>query len=177
KLDPTGAADIPQDKFKEKLFTFQKKSWTIGEFVDLLSDKSRTEYRATALTRTGLEEAMYKVVKPQVLTIWQSELEKNDIEFKNLLSEFHDGILLFKVEAMEVWDKLQLDTAMAEEYFKTSGQKFLTNEKYDVSEIFVLQDSLAQSLYKRAIAGEDFAELATKFTVRQGYREKSGSHG
>lgn len=176
-LDSNWAVEIPKDKMKERLFSFKNKSWTLGDFVGLLSDKSKTEYRATALNREGLQDAMYKAVKPQVMDIWQVELEKEDPEFKNLLSEFHDGILLFKVEALEVWDKLQLDTAMAMDYFNTSGKKFLTNEKYDLSEIFVLQDSLAQSLYERAKAGEDFGELAAKFTVRQGFRETSGYHG
>ncbi|MFA7326549.1 MAG: peptidylprolyl isomerase [Candidatus Kapaibacterium sp.] len=176
-LDSNWAAKIPNDKFNDKLFSFKKDSWTLGEFIGLLSDKSKTEYRATALNREGIQGAIYKIVKPQVMTMWQAELEKQDTEFRNLLTEFHDGILLFKVEAIEVWDKLQLDTAMALDYFNTSGQKFMTNEKYDVSEIFVIQDSLAQSLYNRAKAGEDFAELATKFTVRQGYRELSGYHG
>ncbi len=176
-LDSNWANEIPKDKMNEKLFSFQKKTWTIGEFVNILSDKSKTQYRATALNREGLEEAMYKLVKPQVLDMWQSELVEKDTEFRNLLSEFHDGILLFKVEALEVWDKLQLDTAMAKEYFNTSGEKFYTSEKYDISEIFVLQDTLARSLYNRAKSGEDFSDLATKFTVRQGYREKAGHHG
>ncbi len=176
-LDSNWAEEIPNDKYKDKLFSFQKNSWTLGDFVELLSDKSKTEFRATPLNREGIVSAIYKVVKPQVISLWQEELEKEDLEFKNLLNEFHDGILLFKVEAIEVWDKLQLDTAMALDYFKTSGKKFLTNEKYDLSEIFVIQDSLAQSLYKRAKVGEDFAELAAKFTVRQGYRELSGYHG
>ncbi|PKL80243.1 MAG: hypothetical protein CVV25_05150 [Ignavibacteriae bacterium HGW-Ignavibacteriae-4] len=176
-LDSNWAAEIPNDKLNDKLFSFQMKTWTIGDFVNLLSDKSKTEYRATALNREGIQGAFYKIVKPQVINMWQAELEKEDPEFRNLLNEFHDGILLFKVEAIEVWDKLQLDTAMALDYFKTSGKKFLTNEKYDISEIFVIQDSLAQSLYKRAKAGEDFSELAAKFTVRQGYRELSGYQG
>lgn len=176
-LDSSWADKIPNDKMKIKLFSFQNKSWTIGDFVELLSDKSQTQYRATALNREGIVSAIYKTLKPQVLSMWQSELEKSDSDFKKLIREFHDGILLFKVEALEVWDKLQLDTAMAKDYYENSGEKFFTNKKYDISEIFVLQDSLAQSLYNRAKSGEDFGDLATKFTVRQGYREKAGHHG
>lgn len=176
-LDSNWSEKIPKDIYNEKLFTFKNKSETVGEFINLLSDKSKTEYRATALDGDGLKSAMYKIVKPQVLDMWSSELEKNFPEFDNLIKEFHDGILLFKVEALEVWDKLQLDTAMAKQYFDTTHTKFMTNKKYDISEIFVLQDSLAQNLYKRALAGEDFGDLASKFTVRQGYREKNGYQG
>lgn len=176
-LDSNWSAKIPKDIFTDKLFSFNTKSMTVGEFIDLLSDKSKTDYRATALDREGLQSAMFKIVKPQVMDLWATELEKNYPEFNHLIKEFHDGILLFKVEALEVWNKLQLDTAMAKQYFDTTHTKFMTNKKYDISEIFVLQDSLAQSLYKRALAGEDFGDLASKFTVRQGSREKRGYQG
>lgn len=176
-LDSTWDNDISKDLSKENLFNYKNKSWTIKEFVNVLDDKSKTQFRATPLNRDGLKGAMNKIIKPIVIDEWTVSLENEYPEFKNLIQEFHDGILLFKVEALEVWDKLQLDTAMAREYFKTNGKKYYTNEKYDISEIFVLQDSLAKDVYARAKAGENFDELAFKFTVRQGYREKNGYHG
>jgi peptidyl-prolyl cis-trans isomerase SurA len=149
----------------------------VADFIKFLSDKSKTNLRATALSREGLLEAMYKIVNPQVLDMWSQELMKNDKKFQNLVNEFRDGILLFKVEAMEVWDKLELDTAMAQAYFDTTSKKFYTNKKYDISEIFVLNDSIAQNLYRRIQSGESFDDLAAMHTVREGYREKKGYHG
>ena len=35
-------------------------------------------------------------------------IEKEYPDFESLMKEFRDGILLFKVEAMEVWDKMKL---------------------------------------------------------------------
>lgn len=176
-LDSNWAAEIPNDMYSDNLFKFDGKSWSVGKFVKLLSDKSNSEYRATALNREGLQSVMFKIVKPNVLQMWSEELMEEDKKFRNLVNEFRDGILLFKVEAMEVWDKLELDTAMAKTYFDSTSAKFYTKKKYDLSEIFVLQRSLADELYERAKSGEDFDKLAANHTERQGYREKNGHHG
>lgn len=176
-LDSNWNIKVPEEIYKENLFTYKNSTWSVSEFINIIDDKSKSQYRATPLNRNGLQSAMFKVVKPIVLDEWSNQLVMEYPEFKNLLQEFQDGILLFKVEALEVWDNLQLDSAMALDYYNNSGKQFYTNEKYDISEIFVLQDSLAKNLYARAKSGEDFSELASKFTVRQGYRENSGYHG
>jgi len=176
-LDNDWAKEIPSNIKEDVLFSFSSEKWTVSEFIDLLSDKSKTKLRATALNREGLIEAMHKIVNPQVLEMWSQELMKNDTKFQNLVNEFRDGILLFKVEAMEVWDKLDLDTAMAKAYFDTTSKKFYTEKKYDISEIFVLNDSTAKYLYRKIKSGENFDELAAMHTVREGYREKKGHHG
>jgi peptidyl-prolyl cis-trans isomerase SurA len=176
-LDSNWANEIPKDIYGDMLFEFDGQEWTVSEFINILSDKSKTDFRATALNRKGLQSAMFKIVKPKVLEMWSDELMNDDVKYQNLVNEFRDGILLFKVEAIEVWDKLELDTAMAKQYFDTTSTKFYTEKKYDLSEIFILQDTLSKELYRRIQEGEDFDELAANYTVRQGYREKKGHHG
>jgi len=176
-LDSNWASKIPNDINDDVLFEFGDEVWTVSKFANVLSDKSKTEYRATPLSRKGLQSAMFKLVKPQILQMWSKELMEDDKKYQNLVNEFKDGILLFKVEAIEVWDNLELDTAMAKAYFDTTSKEFYTEKKYDLSEIFILQDTLSKELYKRIQDGEDFRELAANYTVRQGYREKKGYHG
>jgi parvulin-like peptidyl-prolyl isomerase len=51
-------------------------------------------------------------------------------------------------------------------------------ERVDISEIFVLNDSLANALYKRIRdKGENFDTLAAHFTERPSYKEKAGHWG
>ena len=51
-------------------------------------------------------------------------LEEKYPELKNLVQEYHDGILLFEVSLREVWDKAAKDTAGLEAYFKAHKKEY-----------------------------------------------------
>ena len=51
-------------------------------------------------------------------------LEAKYPELKNLVQEYHDGILLFEVSLREVWDKAAKDTAGLEVYFKANKKNY-----------------------------------------------------
>jgi hypothetical protein len=53
----------------------------------------------------------------------------------------------------------------------------MTEDNYDISEIYLLDKNSADSVYKKILAGENFDELAAKETQRTGLREKKGNWG
>ena len=154
------------------LYSFLNENTTIKSFVDLIS--RRNEYRGTALNNDGIRKAIDKDITPKVFKEATKYLENEYPDFANLMREFRDGILLFKVEAIEVWDNLKFDTISAKIYWESSKTKYMTDKEYDFSEIYVLQDSVSKQLYDKIKSGEDFEKLAEANTQRPGYREKKG---
>ncbi len=175
-LDTAWKNNIKNEILKEKLFEILNKQYTVDEFLGIL--RHRGDLRTTALNWAGLTNAINKIVYPLVIDKATENLESQNPEFASMMKEFRDGILLFKVEALEVWDKLKLDTALAREYWEKNKSKYKTYPAYDVNEIYVLKDSLAKEIYERITKkGEDFEQLASQFTQRANLREKKGYLG
>ncbi len=174
-LDTAWYHNISTEIQNTVLFGILDKRFTIKDFVETL--RSRNEFRATPLNTNGFLNAIDKIIYPFIIDKATESLEEEVPEFASLMKEFRDGILLFKVEASEVWEKLKFDTTLAKQYWEKNKSKYKTTPTYDVTEIFVTSDSLAKSIYRKAIAGEDFEKLAEQFTQRGAFREKKGHWG
>ena len=51
----------------------------------------------------------------------------------------------------------------------------MSEQKYDLTEIYVLSDSMAKALDTRIQNGENIADLASQFSQREGGRDKRGA--
>ena len=75
--------------------------------------KTRAEYNLPA-DMTDAEVKRYA----------DEHLEEKYPELRNLVQEYHDGILLFEVSLREVWDKAAKDTAGLEAFFKANKKNY-----------------------------------------------------
>ncbi len=168
-------AEIPESIREKPVFMILDKEYSVEYLIDKMNNM--TELKGLSTNWSGFNRAIDKVTDDLAFKEASKDLEEEFPKFKALMDEFRDGILLFRVEALEVWDNLKFDSTLAREYYDTTKQRYKTNPKYDLSEIYVLSDSLAKLLYGRIQDGEDFAKLAKEFTQRDKYREKEGNWG
>ncbi|MCX6141193.1 MAG: peptidylprolyl isomerase [Candidatus Kapabacteria bacterium] len=144
----------------------------IGQFTDSL--RLRIDMRGYTLNRAGLERAINKIADPLVLAQATAGLEKQYPDFAALMQEFNDGILLFKVEEKEVWSKLRFDTSDARVFYDSTKARWMSEQKYNLTEIYVLSDSAANAIDARIKKGEDISSLAAQYSQREGARDKKG---
>lgn len=53
-----------------------------------------------------------------------AELSATDSDLKNLVREYHDGLLLFEISNRNVWDKAQKDTEGLQAFFKKNKKQY-----------------------------------------------------
>jgi len=174
-LDTAWAKNIESDLKRKVLFKYGKMSNTVGDFIEI--NKTNPKFRGTANTDEGFRKTIKALIEPLVIDDATRNLEKQNLDFGSLVKEFQDGMLLFKVESVEVWEKLKFDSTKAKVYWDSTSSRYKTNIMYDISEIFVISDSLVNNLKLQLDGGANFDDLAANNTVRTGLREKKGNHG
>ncbi|MCL2596551.1 MAG: peptidyl-prolyl cis-trans isomerase [Paludibacter sp.] len=61
----------------------------------------------------------------KLLDLEDAQLETKYTDFRNLVREYHDGILLFDVSNSEIWERSQTDTTGLEQYFAQNKDKYV----------------------------------------------------
>jgi len=93
------------------------------------------------------------------------------------MKEYEDGVVLFKAEQMEVWNKVAVNDTVLHEYYNTHKDKFQFPARVDYSELHVDSDTLALMVYDSLEHAGDFAEFASRYNEDPDLKSKGGAHG
>lgn len=85
-------------------------------------------------------------VEESVLNYEEAQLEKKYPEYKALLREYRDGILLFDLTDQKVWSKAVKDTAGLQAFHEQHKDKFLWEKRLDAELYHVQKDSILKPL-------------------------------
>lgn len=128
------------------MFTLNKKPYTQKQFADYLIKNYR-----------GVKQADSKSVVAKQLKAWQnseiiayeeSRLEYKYPEFKALMQEYHDGILLYEIMTDKVWNKAIKDTNGLRTYFEQNASKYQWNKRYNAYVYECLNQDIANEVQK-----------------------------
>ena len=109
-------------------------------------------------------------LQDQMLAYENSILERKYPDFRYLMSEFHDGILLFEISGRRVWNKPDTDTAGFRKYYEKNNTKYFTPELAE-GKIYSLKlkngmKALSAAYEKNRMKPDCDARLLKKFTVK-----------
>ncbi len=78
-----------------------------------------------------------------VLDIDRTRLAEDNADYRNLLNEYRDGILLYEISNRNVWDKAAKDTDGLNKFFKQNAAKYKwESPKFKSYVIFTTNDSI-----------------------------------
>jgi peptidyl-prolyl cis-trans isomerase SurA len=72
-----------------------------------------------------------------------SDLENKYPDFRYLMAEFHDGILLFDISSDKIWHRIQDDTAGLRIYYQSNRDKFLSLKSIE-GRLYILKDKTGE---------------------------------
>lgn len=104
---------------------------TLGDFTDYLGTASRQRIRMGRSTEipAAVEQLYQDFVNTNCMKYEEQQLEKKYPEFKLLMGEYEEGILLFEATKIEVWDRASQDTAGLKKFHKQVKDNFRWDER------------------------------------------------
>lgn len=108
---------------------------TIGDFNEYLKKNSRDRIRmgkATAIS-DAVDVLFANFIGDQTLKYEEMQLPVKYPEFKALMREYSEGILLFEATKIEVWDKASEDSIGLVEFHKTIADRYQWRERAETS--------------------------------------------
>ncbi|MBI3519368.1 MAG: peptidylprolyl isomerase [Bacteroidetes bacterium] len=95
--------------------------------------ESHQTSRAKMDNNMFLQQSYKNFVDETIINFEDANLEAKYPEFRNLLKEYRDGILLFDLTDQKVWSKAVKDTAGLKEFYEKNKNNYLWDERAEVT--------------------------------------------
>ncbi|MCA1756461.1 MAG: peptidylprolyl isomerase [Bacteroidales bacterium] len=151
------------------VFSFADIRITTGEFLEKATDLASqvTTDDAQEFIDTIIENYSYE----QLVNYEDSRLEDKYPEFRYLIKEFHDGMLLFEISDSMVWSRAETDSSGLMNYYESRKEEFTIPESATGIIYSIALESGKRSIRRltRAIrkgnSDQDIIEAVNRFAV------------
>jgi peptidyl-prolyl cis-trans isomerase SurA len=150
------------------IYTYSSQKLSAKDFADYL--EKRSNMVVTKNPKSYIDTSIESILSDDIMKYEKSNLEKKYPDFRYLMLEFHDGILLFDISSKKVWNIVQEDSAGLLNYYEKQKMNYLS-EKSIEGKIYTLQElgggkHLASAYKKYSRKGDPDAKLMQKFNVK-----------
>ncbi len=143
-------------ELKGEMFSFLDKKFKQKDYVDYVSSKKRNKEPNPYDYLMLYEE----FVNDKILEVEESRLEEKYPEYRYLLKEYHDGMLLFEITDQKIWSKASKDSIALNDYYKKNKDNYMWDERWDGS-IYYCSNEETKATVSKVINKKSFGKKIT----------------
>lgn len=144
----------PKTKDETALFTLNNTKTTIAELNSYAyrATRKRLRYGRNTKVIDGAKDLYKDFINDKVMSYAESKLESKYPEFKALMREYEEGILLFDISRKEVWDRASEDSTGLASFYPSIQDQFQWEERATIVTYTIpkLYEKLLPKIRKRA---------------------------
>lgn len=153
------------------LFSFGDSSYTQKSFALYLQPTSKKpgSEKSTVGLNEYVKQLFNKFVEEKIIAYEESHLDSKYPPFRYLMSEYHDGILLFDLTDKMVWSKAVKDTVGLNEFYEKNKNNYKWDKRADVTTFIFTNDNaknealkLIEKKAQKGYTNEDIVKMVTK---------------
>lgn len=136
------------DKLKtdKTLFLLDGMKYGQKEFAAYLKENFRSARKDEIKTVVKNQYANWE--KETILDYEETQLIDKHPDFKALVTEYHDGILLYEIMTDKVWNKAMKDTTGLKNYFEQNRSNYMWGNRMDAIVYECANQTIANQVYK-----------------------------
>lgn len=156
--------EIPESLAKDQtvLATYADSAITVQDMMKFV-EKNKRNIRSSSAESGMLNVYMEILMENHLLAYEDSQLERKYPEFRRLVNEYQDGILLFDLTDKKIWSKSMKDTVGLEDFYERNKDKYRWDTRYDYTEYDCAKKKLAKKVLKSIKKGELDSLLLKKY--------------
>lgn len=147
---------------------------TVQDFVDFANSK---KIRMEGKNYKDVITSLFAEFEEKTLLAYEdSKLEEKYDDFRLLMEEYHDGILLFELTDEKVWSKAVKDTLGLQAYYTNNQSEFMWDTRVDMVAYTCENAEIAAKVQKALANGSDISELKKAISAENplGIQEEKG---
>ena len=127
------------------LFTLKEQNFTQKQFADYII----SNYRVPKTDAKDLINKQFNAwVSSEILKYEDTQLETKYPEFKALMQEYHDGVLLYEIMTDKVWNKANKDTIGLKNFYENHKSNYQWKDRIDAMVYECLDKNIANQVIK-----------------------------
>lgn len=146
----TDGSWIKNRNFKDSgiLIKFIGNTLTTGDFKSFIMAQKGLKLRGSS--KDIVDKLLSDYSAQKLIAFEKSKLEDKYPDFKYLIKEYHDGMLLFEISDKKVWSKAVEDSIGLKEYYRKNKMDYMAEEKIRFLE-FTFQSPEQEKFIRKAI--------------------------
>jgi len=144
----------------------ESKTFTQMDLADFI-EKNQRKFMASKMTKEAILNNLYnQFVTTSITNFEDARLEAKYPQFKDLMEEYMNGILLFDLASDKVWTKAVEDTTGLKAFYEQNKNNYMGQEKAQVTTYTVKNQADADKLAKYMSKNPSNQELLSKMNKK-----------
>ncbi len=133
------------------IFSLQGKATTLGDFVKYVKSHQTISSLSPKARLTELYESF---VEEKINQLEDEKIYNENPDYRNLLVEYKEGIILFEIMEKEVWNKASKDSVGQRNFYDLHKEKYKAGDRLEAQIFAALEKKHLDELQKKISAGD-----------------------